>query len=130
MSTKAARRILWLALIGLLPVPFVSIVPGVAPVSRLLFLGGLTAGVFASDPDTLSRLFTLLLLGQAIGWGLVLYLVARLGAGLLDRWPDGSRRTAIVGIAVAVLLVVSLFPVYRTPLSSSGVRSNLMQILD
>lgn len=122
MSAKSVRRLLWLGLLVFLPVPFFGVESGFVPVLRLLLLGSLVAGVTLQDPDRLSQLFTLLFLGQALGWTVGLYGLARLGA----RWLPRSAPFAIV----ALLAIASLFPIYTTPFSASGASSSILQIFD
>ena len=122
MRQTTARRLLWLGVLVFLPVPFISVQPGLVPVIRLLLLGSLAGGVALQDPDYLSRLFTLMFLGQGLAWAAVLYVAARVAAG---------RLPAAAPIAiVAVLAVGSLFPIYTTPFSSSGTTSSILQIID
>ena len=128
MSPQASRRILWAAFLLALPVPFVSVKPGLAPAAHLLFYGALTAGVYLGDPDSMSRLLTLLHLGQGLGWALALYLLARLVTRLLRR--GGEVRGALALALVLALFAVALLPIYRTPLSSRGARANLLHVLD
>ena len=106
----------------LLPVPFVVLVTGFAPVARLLLIGGLTASVWVVDPDGLSGIIGGALLGQALVWGAVLYFATRFAAR--------RRPPRAVAAAIAVLAVASLFPIYTTPFSSTGTSSNVLGILD
>ena len=122
MSQTNARRLLWLGLLVFLPVPFLGIQPGLVPVMRLLLLGSLVGGVVLQDPDYLSRLFTLMFLGQGLLWAAVLYAVARIAV---------RRLPAAAPIAIVVVLAVgSMFPIYTTPFSSSGTSSSILQIID
>ena len=122
MRQTTARRLLWLGLLVFLPVPFIAVQPGLVPVIRLLLLGSLAGGVALQDPDYLSRLFTLMFLGQGLAWAAVLYAAARVA---VRRLPVAAP-IAIV----AVLAVGSLFPIYTTPFSSSGTTSSILQIID
>jgi hypothetical protein len=122
MSVLRARRLLWLGLLILLPVPFFGIESGLVPVARLLLLGSLVAGVALQDPDWMSRLFAGIFLGQGLLWAALLYGVARLAV----RWLP---RPVPLGIVV-LLAVASLFPIYSTPFSASSPRSSILQILD
>ncbi len=128
MSPKASRRLLFAAFLLALPVPFLSVQPGFAPVLHLLFYGSLAAGVALGDPDSMSRLLALLHLGQGLGWALALYALARLATRLLGR--GGPVRGPLALALVAALLAVALLPLYRTPLSSTGSRGNLLHVLD
>ena len=128
MSERASRRILWLAFLLALPVPFLSVQAGLAPVANLLFYGSLAAGVYLGDPDSMSRLLALLHLGQGLFWALALYGLACLAARGLRR--GGQVRGGLVAALVLALLAASLLPLYRTPLSSTGTRANLLHVLD
>jgi len=122
VTAKSVRRLLWLGLLVFLPVPFFGVETGFVPVLRLFLLGALVTGVTLQDPDRLSQLFTLMFLGQALGWTAVLYGLARLG----ERWLPRPVPLAIV----ALLAIASLFPIYSTPFSASGASSSIVQIFD
>ena len=122
MSAKGARRLLWVALMLFAPVPFMGIAAGWVPVLRLLLLGSLFGAVALQDPDTLSQVFTAMFLGQGLVWAGVLYGLARL---VVARLPG---RAAVV--IAAALALMSLFPIYTTPFSSSGTHGSILQIFD
>jgi hypothetical protein len=122
VSLLARRRLLWLGLVLLLPVPFFGLESGLIPVVRMLMLGSLVTGVMLRDPDWMSQVFTAMFLGQGLVWVGLLYAVARIAA---RRLPE----RAPIAI-VCVLALASLFPIYRTPFSTSGTRSSILQILD
>jgi hypothetical protein len=130
VSIKTARRILWIAFLVALPVPFLGVGMGVAPPLRMLFLGSLVSLVYLQDPDYLSQVIGSLLLGQGIAWSALLYGVARFAARAIGRIDASGARAAVVLVLVACLLTASLFPIYRTPFSSSGARSSLLQVFD
>ena len=120
MSPARSRRVLWLGLLLLAPVPFFAIETGLVPVIRLWMLGSLVTGVMLQDPDYLSQTFTAMFVGQAALWTLVLYLVAR----ACVRWLP-PRAPAVV---LALLALASLFPIYSTPFSAIAARSSILQI--
>ena len=122
MTPRRAHLALFAASFLLLPVPFTVLTPGLAPAVRLLLLGGLTASVFAVDPDAMSGIIGGAMLGQALVWGVVLWFATR---ALARRLP----RAAVLAL-VALMAVASLFPIYRTPFSSSGPTANVFGIFD
>ena len=127
MSEAATRRLLWLAALCLAPLPFAGLAPGVAPPLRLLLLGAMTGAVALGDPDRMSAIFTAIFLGQGLAWALVIYGVAR----LLARSLRSPRLRAVVALDVLMLLLgASLFPIYRTPFSSTGVHASVAGLLD
>ena len=130
MSTRAARWLLFGALCLTLPVPFFMAALEVAPLARCAFLAGVMGAVVAADGlGGTAPLFAAFLLAQALVYAGLLWAVAWLAARALAR-SGAPARGAVVGAAVAALLGLSLFEIYRTPHSSSGDRANLLRILD
>lgn len=122
MTKKRSHLSLFGACVLLLPVPFVVLVTGLAPVARLALLGGLTASVFVVDPDRMSGIIGGAMLAQALVWLAVLWFATR---ALARRLPAAG-----VGVIVALLALASLFPIYTTPFSSSGTQTNVFGIFD
>jgi hypothetical protein len=121
MSTRSAQLGLWFVCLALLPLPFVSVQAGLVPVARMLLLGGMGAGVWISDPDYISALVGVMLL-EGLIWSALLFFAARLVARRLPR--------IAIAAAVALLVVASFFPIYRTPFSSTGTASSIFEILN
>lgn len=118
-----ARRLLWLAFVLALPLPFYALQVGFAPPLRMLFIGSLVLGVFASGPEATAALFLGFFMGQGLLWLGVTYLLARLGSRLLGLGGSGSagggeipahRLYAVLG----ALVLIAMFPIYRLPYSS------------
>lgn len=121
MTTRTTQLGLWLVCLGFLPLPFISVQTGLVPVARMLLLGAMGAGVWIGDPDYISALVGLMLL-EGLIWGALLFFATRLATRRLPR-------IAIVA-AAAVLVAASFFPIYRTPFSSTGTASSILEILN
>lgn len=127
MSSSTIKWTLFALFVFTLPLPFFALENGSVPAARLLFIGSLVMGILVQDPDMISGLLVAFYLGQGLLWSLVLYFVARFAAKRLAENASGK----IVLAVVAVLLIgSSFFPIYRTPLSSSGLHSNILGIFD
>jgi len=126
MSPAVIRRLLWLALLVALPVPYWVFEAGRVPT---LWLAELTAYVLAmllSEGGMVTRLVATLFTVQTLAFVGVTYLLARFATRLLDRVASDASRTAAALLAVALVLVVSLLPVYRSPLVAGGAAVNLV----
>lgn len=130
MSVRAAKWVFWLVLVCALPVPYFGPETGLVPVARLVFLGAVIGAVFMSDPDMVTRVLALLFLGQAAVWSILLLVVSHLAAGRATGGLSPRHRGLALSAAALVLLVVSLTDVYRTPFSSSGARTSLLEVFD
>ncbi len=128
MTVDTTRRILWIALLLVLPVPYWVMEGGWVPAIWLYQLAGFTVAVFATEGGSIVGLITGLFVLEAVLATLGLYLVARLGARLLQRaLPDAWRRRGAIA-SVAVLLCAALLRLYTTPLVEGGERVNLLQL--
>ena len=123
MPAPRARRLLWLALVLALPLPFFALAIGIAPPVRMLFVGSLVLGFFLSAPSMMTGLFLGIFMGQGMFWLAATRWLAKLGVRLLGSGAevDARRIYAIVG----ALFVVSLLPIYQLPFSSGEQPTNL-----
>jgi cytochrome bd-type quinol oxidase subunit 2 len=129
LTVAVARRALVCVALFVAPVPYAMLEVGVVTPARLLLLGTLTAGIWVQDPDPLSAIFAGALLGQGLVWSALLYGAIRLATKRSSAASPRARAWFVVVISAA-LVGVALFPIYRTPLSTSGVETNLLQIFD
>lgn len=121
---------LLLLCVATLPLPFFGGAgSGAAPPLRLFFIGSLVAGVFVQDPDFIGLVITALYLGQGLLGTALLYFVLRFLSRRMQTLSLSLQRVVLCVVAVA-LIGSSFFPIYRTPLSSSGYRSNILELLD
>jgi hypothetical protein len=124
LGPRTARRLLLLAAILLVPVPYWAVDVERAPVARLLLLATMTGAAAIAEPGGVGSIVAASLVAQAVLWLGVLSLVAR----LVVRWLPPAGRWPAVAIVVAVLLAVASFRVYRTPFARAGPRANLLGI--
>lgn len=129
MSSQAARRILWVALLVALPLPFWVMEGGWVPAIWLYELSGFTLAVLFTEGGSIvaliSALFTLeALLATGVAYGL-----ARLTVRALDAWTSGIVRTASVVGVVVVLVLVAFAGVYSTGFIADGRPVDLFELL-
>jgi len=113
MSQRAATWVLWLVLVCTVPLPYFMIERGRVPVAQLLVFAGVTAPLVFTDPGFTTSFVAGLFLAQALIYGALLYLVARL---VVRRVPPHRRDLVVAAVAV-LLAVIALCNVYRAPLS-------------
>jgi|SRR5262245_64942904 len=128
MSRRALTLALWLILVATLPLPYFMIDSGRVPAAELFLLAAVTTPLVISDPSVTTKFVATLFIVQSLLYALLLYLLARLGAGQIERRTP-RRLHGIVLAALAVLLVgVGLFEVYRAPLSHGPGPTNLVGV--
>lgn len=121
MELRKAQLGFWFLCLLLLPLPFISVQIGLVPVVRMLLLGSLGAAVWVVDADYISALVAAMLV-QGLLWGVLLFFVTRALSRRLSR--------TLVAAVAAALLLASVFPIYRTPFSTTGVTSSIFEIFN
>jgi hypothetical protein len=125
VSPKAARLLLWVVMLLLVPVPYWGLETERAPVVRLLLLATLTGAVAMTeggfDAVFLASVFALQAL-LATGALLVL-------AWSIVRVVPAARRGAVVAALVALLCAAAWLHIYRTPFARHGPTTNVLGIL-
>lgn len=130
MSTNLIRRLLWLALLVALPVPYWLFESGRVPT---LWLGELTAFVLAmllSEGGMVVRIVAALFVGQTLLFVGVTWLLARTLTRGIARLGSESGRTAATLGAIVLLLGFALLPVYRSPLVAGGDAVNVIRLFE
>jgi len=128
VTLEATRRILWIALLVAVPVPYWVLEAGWVPTIWLFELAGFTIAVLVTEGGSIVSLITGLFVVEALLATAGLYVLARLTAPVLYRVLPDAWRTGAVVAAVVALLGTSLFRVYATPLVAGGARVNLLQL--
>jgi hypothetical protein len=127
MSPRATRWLLWLAALAALPVPIFGVGSGRVPPLHHLELGALALAFTALErAQGIGPLLSGIFIGQALAWGLALWLAAALLARLLSRLPPLVRTRATVLLIVLGLALAAAQPIYRTPYSAHAARSTLL----
>ena len=130
MSTNLIRRLLWLALLVALPVPYWLFETGRVPT---LWLGELTAFVLAmllSEGGMVTRVVAALFVGQTLLFVGVTWIIARTLTRGIARLGSESGRTAATLGAIVLLLGFALLPVYRSPLVAGGDAVNVIRLFE
>lgn len=128
MSTTVTRRLLWLAFVVALPVPYWIFESGRV---STLWLGELTAFVLAmliSEGGMVTWVVAALFVAQtALFLGLT-WVAARIVTRQIQRLrADGARTTATLA-TILVLFVAALLPLYRSPLVAGGEPVNVVAL--
>jgi hypothetical protein len=130
MSTIVIRRLLWLALLVALPVPYWLFESGRVPT---LWLGELTAFVLAmllSEGGMVTRIVATLFVVQTLLFVGLTWLLARYAARWIGGLRSESGRTAVAVGAIVLLLAAALLPVYRSPLVAGGDAVNVIRLFE
>lgn len=128
MSPKLIRRLLWLALVVALPVPYWLFETGRVPT---LFLGELSAYVLAmllTEGGMVTSVVATLFVTQTALFVALTWVVARTIARLLARVRAERTRTATALVTIVLLLGASLLPLYRSPLVAGGEPVNVVAL--
>jgi hypothetical protein len=111
VSARGYRRALFALAFFAAPVPIVLLGPGRVPPAQLAELGlaALAFGLAEGLRDVVG-MAAAIFLGQAVLYGVALWIAAGLAARAL-----GSLRGGVLAIAAALVVVACVAPVYRTP---------------
>ncbi len=131
MSVRAARWVLWISLVLMLPVPIVLLGPGLVPAARLLMLGGISLAValFENARGAVGMLTTILL-AQGLLYMALLWLVAHLASRVLGRFSAKTVARVTLALVAVGLLLSSAFEVYRGPYRAQSARANLLHVYE
>ena len=128
MTVTTARRVLWISLLLLIPLPFLLSHWGWVPAGRIVqvMLHGLASWIVGNG-DNVAWISPLLVL-QLLLWLLVLWCVAWAYGQWSANWPV-KIRGSIMGLTVLILLIVfSSAPVYRSLLSAEPLPMSFLQV--
>jgi len=132
VSTLASRRLLFVALLLLLPLPlFGGVTTGLMPVARMGLLGGVClAMIFLEGTRGAVGLLLALIAAQAALYGIGLWLAAALGARWLARLPGRAARIAPLALVLTAGLLAASQPIYRTPFRAAGVQTTWLEVFE
>ena len=128
MSAKAARRVLWAALLLALPVPYWVLEGGRVPTIWLLEVAGYSLAALMAEGGSIVALISGLFVAEAILAVFTLRVAAGLLASTIERRIAPERRTLAVAFITGGLLVGALLPIYATPLVEGGRSVNLFGV--
>jgi hypothetical protein len=129
MSSRATRRLLWIAALAIVPLPMLQF-HELAPVTRYLLLAGVVAGLMWTEgTGTIPWIFFGLMLGHALVYAGLLWTAAwALARGLRALAPSRAGALALLLVAGGVILTLA-FDVYRTPFAAESLHANLWTVL-
>jgi hypothetical protein len=129
MSRRSVSWVLFVALLVAAPLPFFLVETGWVPLARLIQLAAYTVAlILAEGGQGAVTMAAVILLVQVLVYTAVLALVARWIAGALLRLAP-RRAAAATALLVAVSLgTAASVAVYRTPFSTSSLRSSLLGV--
>jgi hypothetical protein len=116
--------LLWLALVGALPLPILLLGPGHVPAASLVELGaiGLAIALVESARGTV-----LPVAGIFLGQGLLYAALLWLAAGWVRRVPRVGAALALA-LAAGLVAAAALLPLYHTPYHASRARVGLLEL--
>jgi hypothetical protein len=124
MSQRAMQWTLWLVLICTLPLPYFMIETGRITAAQLFILAAVTTPMLISDPGFTTNFVAALFIAQSLFYGAALLLVSR----AVTRRVPPRRRALLVALVAGFLVVLSLFAVYRAPLSHGPGSTNIFGV--
>lgn len=132
MSTRAARWLLWLALVLMAPVPVMTgVVTAVVPAARILMLAGVCLLVVVLESaNGVVGLFGLLLVVQAIAYLVLFFGVAHVASRLLGRLSPRAVAAGALVLVVTGIALTAAFDVYQTPFRAASARGSLFEIFE
>ncbi|MFQ5515412.1 MAG: hypothetical protein ACE5FG_13390 [Myxococcota bacterium] len=131
MSHRIHRGILWLTLVGLLPLPILVVGPGSVPAARLLMLGGISlAVVLLESSKGAAPALAAIFLVQGLLYVAGLWIVAGLGARGLGRLPRGAATTLLGLLVAGAVALASIAPIYHTPYAAHSSHAGLRHLYE
>lgn len=131
MSIRAARWILWLTLMIILPLPFFLAETGLAPPARVFMLGLVSLAVMVVEgPSGVVRMAATLLIAQAAAYAGLLWIIATVAVRALRRLsPTTIRRVTLTAVVVAGVCAAT-FKVYRDPFRADVLYTTLLRVYE
>lgn len=129
MSARTARRLLWLGLFLIAPLPMLWVEPVRVPAARYLELGGICVAVLAVEGaggvvGTLAGLFV----AHALVYALLLWGAAWLLARSTARLGNRARARLVLALLLAAVIGAAAFRLYRTPFRAASVHGSLLEV--
>jgi hypothetical protein len=129
VTARAARLLLWLGALVLLPVPVLVFGPGSVPAARLAGLGGvgLAIAIAESARGNVLQIASVLLV-QAALWAAGLWLAAWLAARVLSWLAPRALGRATLGLLAVALALACALPIYDDPFAARQPRVTLLRV--
>jgi hypothetical protein len=131
MSIRAARWILWLACMGLLPLPFFLAETGLVPPARMFMLGCITLAVLLVEGSLgVVQMSAALCLVQAAGYGGLLWIIATVAARMLRRLSPAVIRRVTLALVLVGVAWAATFAIYRDPFRAHRLHTTLLHVYE
>ena len=131
MTRRSVARLLWVALVFCVPVPFFLVETGFEPVAAIAQLLAITLALIAVEGTGGAVVLAAVILGVQVLAGLVLFrVIAGLVTLLAERTAGRYRTPAVLLLAIAILLVAMTQPIFRTPFRTTGIHSTLIEAFE
>lgn len=130
MTTKTTRWVFFIALLLLLPLPFVQPELCWLPVARVLFVASAEAYLYVLGSGLASTDMGIGgLAATAAVWAVLLWLVASAYVRWSAHWPSKVRGAVMSLFIFSLLIIFSSIPVYRSLAPAEG-RISFLQVYD
>ncbi len=130
-SPRVLQILLFTVLVVLAPLPFILMEWGFAPALRILLLTGILGFLTWEDGfSEITRIMLPIIGTQAILYPLLLWWFSGRALRTLTARTSPVASAGFVAGLTLVLLILSSFDIYVTPVSSASRHSNLVQILE
>jgi len=128
---RALQLLFFVVLVVLAPLPYLLMEWGFAPALRVLLLTGILGFLTWEDGfSEITKIMLPIIATQAVLYPLLLWWFSgRALRAIAARTSPVASAGFVAGVAL-VLLILSTFDIYVTPVSSASRHSSLIQILD
>jgi len=131
MSVRTARRLLWAALVLMLPAPFFLAETGLVPPARIFMLALLTLGViFTEGAQGVAGICAIFLLAQALAYFAALWMVAALFTRLIGSLAPRATTAVMLLLLIVGVTIASRSAVYRDPFRAHSLYVNLLHVYE
>ena len=128
---RALRWLFFVVLFCLVPLPFQLMEPGFAPALRIVMLAGILGAITLADGfSEITKIMLPIALAQAVIYPLLLWWTCGRVLRVITERTSPAASAGFVAAVAALLLLLSSFEIYVTPLSSTGAHADLVHLLD
>jgi hypothetical protein len=114
------RFAIWFGLAAIAPLPLLGLHGGAVPVGRMLWLGGWCLAVMlAENANGVAPILFAMFVGQALLWGILLWVAASGAERVLRRIPTPLAFALVLLAVTGLAFALADRAVYRTPYAAS-----------
>ena len=131
MTSRFQSRLLWLALVVCMPLPFFLVETGHEPVAALAEMLAVTLALIAIEGTGGAAVLTAVILAVQVILGLLLLRVVSIAIIRLFERMAGERSANATLLLVVVLLGLAFTqPIYRTPFRTAGLHATFAEVFE